>query len=100
MNTSAPTRTPASALVDVRQITPRERHPLIFSTFRALSAGQAMELVNDHDPRPLFYQFQAELPGGFSWDYLETGPDTWRVRITRVATTPAAGGCCGGCGCN
>lgn len=99
MNTSAPTRTPASAIVDVRQIAPRERHPLIFSTFRALSAGQAMELVNDHDPRPLFHQFQAELPGGFSWDYLETGPDTWRVRITRIAAAQASGSCCGGCGC-
>ncbi len=99
MNTSASAHVPAKALVDVRQITPRERHPLIFSTFRALPTGHAMELVNDHDPRPLFYQFQAELPGGFSWDYLETGPDTWRVRITRVATAQASGGCCGGCGC-
>lgn len=100
MNTSTPTHALASALVDVRQITPRERHPLIFSTFRALSPGQAMELVNDHDPRPLFHHFQAELPGGFSWDYLETGPETWRVRITRVATTQATGGGCGGgCGC-
>lgn len=98
MNTSTPTRTPANALVDVRQIAPRERHPLILSTFRALPPGQAMELVNDHDPRPLFYQFQAELPGGFRWDYLETGPDTWRVRITRVGSTHASGTCCGSCG--
>lgn len=89
----------ASTTVDVRTIAPRERHPLIFSTFRGLAAGQAMELVNDHDPRPLFYQFQAEMPGGFRWDYLESGPDTWRVSITRLNTTPhAAGGCCGSCG--
>ena len=89
--------------VDVRAIAPRERHPLIFSTFGGLAQGQAMELVNDHDPRPLYYQFSAELPGEFAWDYLERGPDTWRVAITRVkdASPARAGGegnCCGG-GC-
>ncbi len=98
MNTSTPTRTPTSALIDVRLVARRERHPLIFSTFRALPAGQSMELVNDHDPRPLFYQFQVELPGGFSWDYLEAGPDTWRVRITRIASANASDTCCGSCG--
>ena len=84
--------------LDVRSLAPRERHPLIFSTFGALAVGQAMELVNDHDPKPLYYQFQAELPGAFSWDYLEEGPDTWRVAITRLAPGHAKGTCCGSCG--
>jgi uncharacterized protein (DUF2249 family) len=90
--------------IDVRQIAPRDRHPLIFSTFRSLASGQAMELINDHDPAPLHHQFQAELPGGFSWEYLETGPAQWRVAITRtvpVAPTAAPhskGQCCGSCG--
>ena len=88
-----------SFLVDVRTIAPRERHPLIFSTFRGLQPGQAMELVNDHDPRPLYYQFAAEIPGAFSWEYLEQGPETWRVAITRTAAAAAAArSCCGG-GC-
>ncbi|MEW6100403.1 MAG: DUF2249 domain-containing protein [Pseudomonadota bacterium] len=82
--------------VDVRTIVPRERHPLIFSTFAKLEPGHAMELVNDHDPKPLYYQFQAELPGAFGWDYLERGPEVWRVRIVKLA--PAAGStCCGSC---
>ena len=75
--------------------------PLIFSTFSGLSAGQALELVNDHDPRPLYYQFNAQMPGQFAWDYLENGPDLWRVAITRTQDAPAAdraGSCCGG-GC-
>lgn len=87
----------ATPTVDVRTIAPRERHPLIFATFRSLAAGEAMELVNDHDPRPLYYQFQAEMPGKFSWDYLENGPDVWRVRITRTAGGHG-NGCCGSCG--
>jgi uncharacterized protein (DUF2249 family) len=92
----------ATALVDVRNIAPRERHPLIFSTFRSLAKGRSMELVNDHDPRPLYDQFQAESPGSFGWDDLETGPDTWRVRISKLADAASAassGSCCGG-GCS
>ena len=85
-------------LVDVRRLPPRERHPTIFQTFRGLADGEAMELVNDHDPKPLFYQFQIEAPGQFLWQYLECGPETWRVRISRQASPQAKDSCCGGCG--
>lgn len=85
--------------VDVRAIAPRERHPLIFSTFRTLTPGQVMELVNDHDPRPLYYQFQAEMSGTFAWEYLEQGPENWRVAITRNDVPVTANEtCCGSCG--
>jgi len=90
----------ATTTVDVRSIAPRERHPLIFSTFRALSVGQTLELINDHDPLPLYDHFQAERPGGFGWDYLERGP-VWRVRISKIDTVAAPhgkGSCCGACG--
>ena len=69
------------ATVDVRAIPPRDRHPLIFNTFDNLSSGDALLLINDHDPKPLFYQFQAQSKGEFTWDYLEQGPNLWRVRI-------------------
>ncbi|HEX5415969.1 MAG TPA: DUF2249 domain-containing protein [Chloroflexota bacterium] len=71
--------------LDVRTITPRERHTLIFQTFNALPAGTAFVLVNDHDPKPLYYQFSFEHAGQFTWDYEEQGPDVWRVRIGKVA---------------
>ena len=92
--------TMTASRIDVRTIAPRDRHPLIFSTFSGLAAGQALELVNDHDPRPLYYQFNAQMPGQFTWDYLENGPDLWRVAITRTRAGGAAegGSCCGG-GC-
>ncbi|HLU37213.1 MAG TPA: DUF2249 domain-containing protein [Thermomicrobiales bacterium] len=72
-------------MIDVREIAPRERHPLIFQTFDELAAGDAFELVNDHDPKPLYYQFMAERPGQLDWDYLEEGPEVWRVRISKTA---------------
>ena len=37
-----------AATIDVRTVVPRERHPLIFSTFHGLPQGSALELVNDH----------------------------------------------------
>jgi uncharacterized protein (DUF2249 family) len=69
--------------LDVRVIPPREKHPAIFATFDALAAGESFVLVNDHDPFPLRYQFEAERGDGFGWDYLESGPVVWRVRISR-----------------
>ena len=77
--------TTPSKTLDVRTIAPRERHPLIFHTFDALEPGAAFELVNDHDPKPLYYQFQAERAGQVEWEYLEQGPEQWRVRIARAA---------------
>lgn len=41
--------------------------------------------LNDHDPKPLYYQFEAEHAGQFTWEYLEQGPEVWRVRIGRPA---------------
>jgi uncharacterized protein (DUF2249 family) len=72
--------------IDVRTIPPRERHPLIFSTFDGLKQGESFELVNDHAPTPLYYQFLHERAGLFEWKYLEEGPETWRVEISRKAS--------------
>ena len=71
--------------LDVRQIPPRERHPMIFQTFDGLTLEQNFILVNDHDPKPLYYQFAHERAGQFNWEYLEEGPETWRVQISRIA---------------
>ncbi|MGE5548698.1 MAG: DUF2249 domain-containing protein [Solirubrobacterales bacterium] len=88
-------------VLDVRTIQPRDRHPRIFQTFDALPVGTSFILANDHDPRPLFYQFKVERPEEFDWTYLEEGPEQWRVRITRTKA-PAAkdkgASCCGSCG--
>ena len=71
--------------LDVRSLVPMQRHNAICATFYVLKPGEAFELVNDHDPKPLYYQFQAEHAGKFTWDYLEEGPAVWRVRIGRQA---------------
>ena len=77
-----PTETPE---LDVRTEEPSRRHELIFGRYSELNPGESFVLVNDHDPKPLYYQFAAEHAGDFSWDYLEEGPQTWRVAIGRPA---------------
>ena len=71
--------------LDVRVIPPREKHPAIFDTFASLAPGESFVLVNDHDPKPLRYQFDFEHRGEFDWKYLEQGPSVWRVEISRTA---------------
>ncbi len=73
--------------LDVRPEPPARRHALIFDTYEQLEPGAGFVLVNDHDPKPLYYQFAAEHAGQFDWEYLEQGPEVWRVRIAR---SPAA----------
>jgi len=69
--------------LDVRVIPPRDKHPTIFRTFDDLTSGQALLLINDHDPRPLRYQLAAERPDSFDWDYEAQGPEVWKVKISK-----------------
>ena len=96
------TATATATAIDVRTIAPRERHPLIFGRFDALATGESLQLVNDHDPRPLYFQFSERYPGQFAWDYLQSGPALWQVEITRMADAPCVdegGSCCSGGAC-
>jgi uncharacterized protein (DUF2249 family) len=81
----------ADRVLDVRTEIPKRRHELIFEVFADLEPGTAYVLVNDHDPKPLRYQFEAENAGEFTWEYLEEGPEVWRVRIGRTRLASAAG---------
>src|SRR5690554_1935538 len=70
-------------ILDVTRIEPRLKHPTIFSHFDALEAGEAFTISNDHDPRPLYYQLLGERGNIFTWEYLESGPQRWQVRIAK-----------------
>lgn len=76
--------------LDVRPFAPAHRHHLIFEAYEGLVPGKGFVLLNDHDPKPLRYQFEAEHPGQFTWDYLEAGPAVWRVRIGRAPEAAAS----------
>lgn len=86
------TVTPAIApqvVFDVRPIPGRVKHAQIFQRWFDLPVGGYFVLLNDHDPAPLRYQFDAEFPGAFSWEYLAIGPDEFRVKITKLRAVSA-----------
>jgi uncharacterized protein (DUF2249 family) len=99
------TLTPTTLELDLRTMAPRERHPLIFGHFDALAIGGSLQLVNDHNPQPLYYQFDDCADGQFTWSVLEAGPAVWRIEITRIAAATATsarakgGSCCSGGTC-
>ncbi|HLT47960.1 MAG TPA: iron-sulfur cluster repair di-iron protein [Rubricoccaceae bacterium] len=84
-----PATTGESRVLDVREVPPPEKHPAIFSAFDALEAGEHFVLVNDHDPVPLRYQFEYTRSGEVGWEYVEQGPEVWRVRISKLAPVAA-----------
>lgn len=83
-------------VLDVRNIAPKQRHPIIFTTFDNLKETESFELVNDHDPLPLKNSMLERSPLVI-WEYLEKGPEQWRVKITKKKFSSENGGCCGMC---
>ena len=71
-------------VVDVRAIPAQQRHPFLFQTFDELPVDAAFILVNEHAPVSLYYQFMDRRKQQFRWEYVEEGPDLWRVRITKI----------------
>ncbi|ANE50861.1 iron-sulfur cluster repair di-iron protein [Flavisolibacter tropicus] len=67
----------------VPALAPALKHPTIFKHFDALPPGNAFQIINDHDPKPLYYQLLAERGNIFQWQYLENGPEQWVVEIKK-----------------
>ena len=69
---------------DIRAYQPTERHEMFYKAFADIKVGEAFEFINDHDPKPLYYQMEAESKEPFRWEYLEKGPEVWKVRVVKV----------------
>lgn len=76
--------------LDLREIPVFERHPRIFDTWDGMEAEQVLQLINDHDPKPLHYQFEGEFKDTYTWEYVSKGPD-WIVNITKLKLAEASG---------
>jgi uncharacterized protein (DUF2249 family) len=69
--------------LDVRPMPHGSRHEEIFGRLERLGRGEALVIVNDHDPKPLRYQLDALWPSAFDWSYETGGPGLWKVTIAR-----------------
>jgi uncharacterized protein (DUF2249 family) len=72
--------------LDLRPIMPFERHELIFQKWDSLKPGQTLKIINDHDPKPLHYQFEAEYTNQYEWEYEQEGPKDWVVKIKKITS--------------
>ncbi|MBS1800595.1 MAG: DUF2249 domain-containing protein [Acidobacteria bacterium] len=72
--------------IDIRAVPRPQRHPLIFAKFDSLAVGGSFRLLNDHDPVPLSQQFESFRRGQAAWEYLERGPNNFRIRITKISS--------------
>ena len=70
--------------LDLRQIIPPQRHGLIFQKWDALKPGEILRITNDHDPKPLHYQFEVEYKNQYEWQYEQEGPTDWVVKIKKA----------------
>jgi regulator of cell morphogenesis and NO signaling len=68
--------------LDITILEPTQRHQAIFAKFDELGKGESLLITCDHDPKPVFYQLLGERGNVFMWDYLEKGPERWKIRIT------------------
>lgn len=72
------------ASFDVRPYPPAKRHDMVFDAFDNLNPGEAFVFINDHDPKPLYYQMEAENQIPFKWEYLSTMPEEWTVKVMKL----------------
>jgi uncharacterized protein (DUF2249 family) len=76
--------------LDVRPVEPKERYDRIMGAYERLTAGQLLELTVDHDPKCMYYTLRATRgDAAFTFEYLESGPETWRVEVRKSAAEAA-----------
>lgn len=71
--------------LDVQTIPHAIRHATIFGALDAIAPGGGLVIAANHDPIPLLAQLEQRSPGAFQVDYLQRGPEQWKVRFLRAA---------------
>jgi uncharacterized protein (DUF2249 family)/quercetin dioxygenase-like cupin family protein len=82
--TDAPAPAGDDVTLDARLIPKAVRHAAVFGALAALPPGAALDVLEPHDPQRMLAELEQGQPGAFSVGYVESGPEVWRVRITRA----------------
>lgn len=76
--------------LDARGVPHAIRHATIFGALDGIYPGSGLVLIAPHDPKPLLAQVERRNPGAFSVEYLQRGPETWRLAfVKRAAAEPS-----------
>ena len=71
--------------LDARTVPHAIRHATILGALDSIAPGGGLILVAPHDPLPLLAQIEQRWPDEFAVNYLERGPEAWRLSFTRGA---------------
>lgn len=63
---------------DAREVPMIKRIGAVLQAVESLRPGETVMLINDIDPRPL----KLKIGNRYTWDYLEQGPEVYRIKIT------------------
>lgn len=72
--------------LDLRDVAPPKRHPTIMKAFEEMESGETLTLVNDHEPKPLYYQMKEEVES-FNSDGYEVdkqGPNKFVAQLPKL----------------
>ena len=69
-------------VLDLRDLPPPLRHREIFTAFDALSPGESLIFINDHDPRPLLGQFAVLRRHRYLWLPQSAAGERWTVYLS------------------
>ena len=75
--------------LDARVIPHAIRHATIFGALDGLQPGHGLVLVAPHDPLRLLAQLEGRAPGALAMEYLERGPEAWRLSLVRADPVPS-----------
>ncbi|HEX7674765.1 MAG TPA: DUF2249 domain-containing protein [Bdellovibrio sp.] len=79
--------------IRAQEIPGPQRHSFILQSFENLEPGEALVIINTHDPIPLIRQMQDIHGPQLGIEYLAKGPTEWQVRFIKNKVE----GCCGCC---
>lgn len=71
--------------LDARAIPHAIRHGAIFGSIGQLRLGASLVLIAPHDPLPLLKQLQDREGDAVVVEYLQRGPEDWKLKMTRVS---------------
>ena len=72
--------------LDLRDVAPPKRHPTIMKAFEEMEGGETLTLVNDHEPKPLYYQMKEEVDAfdAEGYEVEKEGPERFVAQLPKV----------------
>ncbi len=77
--------------IDLRPFPTWERHDRMLMAFDRLAPNQAVDFINDHEPKALRVTVEGDREGVLLWDSRNAGDGRWMIRLTRLPE-PTFGG--------